>query len=1595
MKFMLTDRNRGKWYQQRKWQLSGVGVLTLIAVCVLLLFTVQKTSAATTPQNTYAIAFSTGASAMELSQLQYIAVDYTDTAGVKRTEYLTADKIPAKSNAIVEAAGTQNALRSRIQNAMGYDLSYNSDDRFAEYTVKTILFSPEYTVSTVDGVQFLTKKSGKWTCEGLRVYKVNQLYGRKGNSYVSADNYVNFSGTLLLTTESGAKTLNWTEFQLIRFGQSSNSAVKMVAVNQNYDSRTDSDYLICLDIADEYRAGFESLAAEYQDGRTGLNGLQEAEMLKLRIVYRDIYGARRMVSVPVISNVIGYALDNGVDPGDGSALLGLAGQGETIAMKVSLPDFAEFYTGADKSGNTSGAAIYLSCGGDNLLDGTGLTLKTSGRTSQRIDRAKSMSDALTLNSVRMYNISEATDAAKGYSIAAASLRVEDGLLRVDVQGTPCFYHMTSSVQGDVISYTGNEVSLTMNPYQGDISFEKSQSYENQYLIELHTDDTSLAATQSDLSVEFSYMDLSNVSRVTDSYNVKELVNEYYGYWPSNGSDYGYLQGAAQGGVLRFVITLTNVDYFTGIRVSVDGGDEWQLAGMDIYALRSLETRKGSFQDSNAGAVQSHVVYDRAFEGVKAYGIVNMQMLVENNSSKEFSFTSDKILELDVTDWSNKRYAMSYADACTNLGLNLSKYNYTVEVNVASDAQSTYSDGDSGSRNQFFFRLQFENGSSGYVLANQQITSDGFRAGQTETFTISTNQDYGDVTAVQIIPETKNSEDYTYDKLNIDSIRVIQNSTTSMSKTWTISSVGWIGADYKDPGRENGLRSQQGKYEAELAKTFKVDYMTNVANLLFCLSTGSYKDNEGNPVEQYQGRVDVTLQYVSTTGENRTATYDIVKYMYDYMGKTVPKNENGEDSGAVSDVNYMFREGHMDRFILPVSDIESLTRVDFYPTSSNGTTWEIGSLSVSEIAEQGSRYINENNEYIYTGETRLLCSNAEEINAMVCPKGVRQEGVKVNMTENKLLMDAESTQWVSVVSREPISTRDMLNVYLYMKDDAVDKSYYDLTATVEYTNVRGLVARSGERRMNQSDNPEENMFYLMGLEVKEMSTLNQLVIRNVSDQAYYTPINYAVVQRVRSGVIIDTYYIYFGGADPGSSNTAVKAGPSGASQSTGEYQVVTLDFGGSTQNIQLLPENRDVAVAIRYISSAGNLGTSQTEYNSPYIFLTDQQYYTLYNGQSVDITFHEKYVSRITGITIVPSGQVQADITGAVAATYQETDTQADPTIDPVPTGWYSFPGQRHMEVRAGSNIGSLILSDPVIATDKERLNDVVTPVTMTIKTAGAAREYESGTSTPIRMNLYYVRADGQSETYTVQDITKVCTTGSSFATDGTATLKFMLTGVKALKSVTFEPYDDDENNIAAWTPETLTIQRRTASGTDTMIRQIGKRIYEGHAEDSRVLLTNMVISATVAVKKDGASEYSQTYDTMIQDVNLLIETPETLRILPQLTGSEQGFDYRLEKIDSSGTAMAEIPLTSDHGISMDERNYMLIDTTKLTAGSYRLTIYSRENQAYSTVVKFVKSADVTVSDGNGNAGGTANVNGNAGGTVAADDNATAKADNGN
>lgn len=128
------------------------------------------------------------------------------------------------------------------------------------------------------------------------------------------------------------------------------------------------------------------------------------------------------------------------------------------------------------------------------------------------------------------------------------------------------------------------------------------------------------------------------------------------------------------------------------------------------------------------------------------------------------------------------------------------------MKVADDAVSSTENGDSGSKNMFYFQLVFQNGCSGYVLANQQLSADGFRAGYDESFTISTNQYFGEVVSINVIPDDFSGEDTVFDKLKVDSISVRQETNGALSRNWIASDVGWISIGYQDQ-IENSARSE--------------------------------------------------------------------------------------------------------------------------------------------------------------------------------------------------------------------------------------------------------------------------------------------------------------------------------------------------------------------------------------------------------------------------------------------------------------------------------------------------------------------------------------------------------------------------------------------------------------------------------------------------------------------------------------------------------------------------------------------------------------------------------------------------------------------
>ena len=161
----MNVRMETKKYNPGKGRLAWITLFMLTAVFLLSFFRIQRAEAAEV-SNTYALTLSTGATGTKFSNFQYIAVHYTDSSGTARTHYLLSDLAETRSKTILNGLQPDAAIRKRLTSAMGYTFAYEEQGLFDAYSTSTLYFQPDYTVGSITGVDFLTKTTDRWSCEG-------------------------------------------------------------------------------------------------------------------------------------------------------------------------------------------------------------------------------------------------------------------------------------------------------------------------------------------------------------------------------------------------------------------------------------------------------------------------------------------------------------------------------------------------------------------------------------------------------------------------------------------------------------------------------------------------------------------------------------------------------------------------------------------------------------------------------------------------------------------------------------------------------------------------------------------------------------------------------------------------------------------------------------------------------------------------------------------------------------------------------------------------------------------------------------------------------------------------------------------------------------------------------------------------------------------------------------------------------------------------------------------------------------------------------------------------------------------------------------
>ncbi|SDB50686.1 hypothetical protein SAMN02910298_02577 [Pseudobutyrivibrio sp. YE44] len=1359
---------------------------------------ISETKSNPAEDNLYTLTVATGIKPGET--VHYFAVRYIDTYGSRRTKYifphLDAYKV---SYDYMAAKGGENGTvtkRHEILRSMGYEINEPSGPvPLSVWSVDEYLFKSEFGLASVESIDVFMA-GGSWTVQGMSVSQVTSFAGYGEYGFYSGKYFFGIGKKKIAELESkkkGTLTLTANGDTLLSIGGEDSAYFGLKEVKASDQKETDSPfddlYSIRIDVLDKKDSGLETLIKNSASDLDPANGL--VEDLAVQIEYKDKNGWTRNVTMPVLLSVVGQSKQLG----DNVQTAGLCQRGDTIAFTACLPEFDSIVTSKLYAGTTARQAI-------EKEGGIRPTSEISAEVISALD-----SDALFLSGMSLYkgtcrmsNINNGVDSQTGKEYQALTTAFSFS------EPAPFMYYTVQNKNGMRINGNTSE-KVGMKKYNTQDPLIAAQAYGN-FMIRLHTDTMENAATKNSVSVRLTYSTAGGVSQKTAKFDAKKEVQELLGYWPSitdPKGNFAYYYETDVGGTIEFPIELPDVTGIENVEISLDGEseDEWQINGVSVAFVNNIGPRRIYLRPISAQGDNSPFMIVRTMEksDIPPFPL-GITHLFNANDSMDWNVKTGRGTAGEELDYSSMRYSMTYEQTQMNLGFVKSQKTYDVTVSVAEDSDVSNENGDSGSTNQFFFQLMFKNGNSAVVLANQQLSADGFRAGVNENFTISVNRDYGVLTGIRIIPEDISSDSEIFDKLNISQITVTEDSNGGAAMQYIIDNVGWIGIDYHDEAENSSIKGREGRMMSELASRYTVSAQRHVVNLLCEIMTLPW---EMEDYKQVEGSVSCELVYLDTSGQPQTITFDVIKRMAMYMDKTAISFEaptDPNDSSAkyyknmttVSDPEWMLRPNHTDRFILPaIPNLQTIKSMTLLAMSRNNkpAQWVIGDVAISQVINDGPVQLTADNEYYRDLQTQPICKMETDKNklSMFLPAG-ELETLKIDFTENQLVW-SEDDSWVSPVTRIPDGEEDTLNIYLYPTASSRDIAGTPVNYAVQYAMTFSKPQQMRGSFVPMSSGTEKACYMASGVRASGMATLNSLTVSCNNERMGFDS---AVVQQVRDGVVVNNYYLSFNNS---SALFGVTVKPNNfTSAAEPREQVAYLSFGAATQESHLFSEENDIAVAFKYRSS---LDSGAQEYYSPYVYLTDVGIGKIYPGMMAEVTFNIPYVTEITGYRIGSFGGIEATIEGAVITNNSYSSKTKDEATgelvsnDLTRLGVYSIGDVSEGGVLVPYAITNSIIEKQVSA--QGMIGDrALNPLDIIFTTTGAVATGESGTQAPVQMIFNYYDQAGATRNRTIGDIKQYIQGGEHiFKTGSDTRVRLFLPECKELLSIQILPYDESGN----------------------------------------------------------------------------------------------------------------------------------------------------------------------------------------------------------
>lgn len=1397
---------------------------------------------------------------------------------------------------------------------------------FASQSVERICFKSEYYISSLQSVDFYCEATGNdsWDLKGWSLYRIAsdsdpfpQVQLTSG-TFVTDSLSLDFGGTLV-GKGVGSRledSLGFVNSGLFSFTIYSSDPLYIEApsgVTKQFGS--DTVLFFSINIMDSYEAGIESLN-KLPGGKLNIT-----EMLTANILYKDVNDNTRSVSLPVFSNAVMDFITNnaGVFNGrqsklaDGSSL-SFAQQGESIVFSVALSDF-----------------------------------KTLDRMNLYYNNPFDDNDILNIKDITVYGgLSTSKGTADRESLIALDLDSSGNPITVngtvDTTRAKELYRSTYVAGGTFLenkdsdkTFTFVDLSKTYTPNSIEDVTTKGvkRDFSDSYLVTVNTSDVNFADTTDDVIVSFAYVSMDGKELQTQEYSLSECCQSYYGYNPGKNSagivaDANYAYCMRQGGSLSFIVDIKNLDHFTGmsVRLGEGGKDDWQMGSVVVSRIMSVGRRTVAVHDGTYGGLTVNRVYDREVKAEQVYSASNKIYVQKGQTEKVDLEKGHYSSETERRDMSEYYYEMDYRTASSELHFDEGAWKYEVIVNVQKNSVASVVGDDCGSNNLFYFQLVFEKGTSAYVLANQQLQHDCFRAGEAESFYVTINENLGEVVSVNIIPDDVTEDSNALDKLCIDSIEIIKHNPDSANKRYVCENVGWINVVYSD---NNEQMERPGRNAAELVTAVPVDYSGYMLSLEFAIATDSYTDAEGNTGDQFVGGMKCNIVYRTSSGERKsTGDRDMVDLMYDYAGRMGAADDT---FGTVSDPNFMFRANHINRFTIDISDASIIESITLSGRPKTNCEFPLGGISVKVLKSDGGLVINDDGDFqkIYNIEPSLL---TDDIPGRKLPHKFSfvtgmYTSYTFNFGDNKIPELDNEKSLNSLVSREPKSCNDTLNLFVYMKDGVPTPTAgkYNVTAKIFYSSVSTANTYVNEcSSLKSRTEGGRTVLYAQGLPANNISILTNLKLSapdSLGDNSIR--VDYAIVQQVRNGVVINTYKVYFGG-EIVSKSGGVTMSAKCAANTLGYTQTVSLLLGEGTKAAKLVPEEYDIALAIKYTSKANN---DSTVLKSAYVFASDSGIVSIHEGSIVEFAFNEAYIDQIVGVEVIAMNGLDA-VAGAGNIVCRSVDEEDNIVID----GWYS------MGIPTVISIGGTDL--PITSSNINDVNALMR-AKFAFTTTSQSTTIDSGGTAPIKMIIAYRSIDEQNIQVVIDDI-RSCASGA-FTAGEEATVELFLAGVKSLSYVKLVPYDDDPNSIASWNLQSVSFRLDGAADSSEHTMPVNRTIYE--AEDTVKVDGNISNYINLSTMKMGLKrtigDEAVYDDNAAQEITVAPGTDITLGVA--ITGGNSGYyGYFTDRVTGGNK---ETVSTYHEGYGPLNLTF---ENTSTENQVYRVTVFSVENPTAQVVL---------------------------------------------